>query len=200
MEEIRIGDFEKPLVPPKKKEAPAGGEAAERMESAEAQLEQAAVEAEKEIAPLKRYEDALKKLGIDRDEAATIVDALLSQGYWSKEVQITPKRKVKFRTRVYADMQRFYSYIEMIQPKNASYYNEILYKYQLAGSLEAFGGITFAFPTAKSTPAEADELFQKRRDYIETLAEPTVRLLYIHLAKFDEIVRTVTEEGAVENF
>lgn len=202
-EEVAIGDFDRPVVPQKKKPMPAPaatGDTAAALDASAAQLEAAAQEAEKELGPLERYEKALKTLNITREEAASIVDDILTKGYWSKEFQITPRHKVTFRSRLYSDTQRFHDYIEVVQPKNPSYYNEILFQYSLAASLERYGGKVFEHPKRDATEEQADESFKRRLDYVSKLGDPALRLLYAKLAKFDEIVRTVMEEGAAENF
>lgn len=206
LDDLRIGDFERPLIPGKsvKEKAPppaAADEAANpKLENAEDAIEQARSAVEKDLAPLERYERALKRVGVSKDEAATIVDTILMQGYWSKEMDLTPRRKVKFRSRLYADTQRFHDYIETIQPKNTAYYNEILFKFSLAASLEKYDDKTFTFPAKLADDRAANALFRERLDFVESLGDPAIRLLYARLAKFDEIVRVVMEEGAAENF
>lgn len=201
-EEVRIGDFDKPLAPPKptKKVAAASGDVVAQLDSSEAQLEAAAKEAEKELGPLERYEKALKALDITREDAAGIVDEILTKGYWSKEMQLTPRRKVKFRSRLYTDTQRFHDHIEAVRPTNPSYYNEILYKFSLAASLDTYDGKVFNHPPKDATDEQIEESWKKRLHFVESQGDPALRLMYAKLAKFDEIVRTVMEEGAAENF
>lgn len=203
LDDIRIGDFERPLIPNKplkEKVAPPAEAASPKLDNAEDLLEQARNAVEKDLAPLERYERALKEIGVTKDEAAMIVDTILMQGYWSKEMDLTPKRKVKFRSRLYADTQRFHDYVEVTQPKNGAYYNEILFKFSLAASLEKYDDRTFSFPTKGSDDKAANVSFRERLDFVESLGDPAIRLLYARLAKFDEIVRVVMEEGAAENF
>ncbi len=198
--ELNLGDFEKPLAPPPKKTVQPAGSSEKQLSSAEEQLAQAAQEAEQNLAPLERYEQSLKRLKITRDEAAQIVDTILTQGYWSKELPITPRCKVRFRSRLYSDTRRFLDYVEAVQPRNPSNYNELLYKYSLAASLEKFDKRVFGHPKDDADEAAVEDSFKKRLTFVEKCADSVVRVLYAKLHEFDEIVRVVMEEGAAENF
>ena len=209
-EELSIGNFEKPIVPPppsggtgnapKPPTPKAAGTIVEGLDATEKKLAEEAEKTEKELTPLERYEAALKVINVSRDEAATIVDAILVQGYWSKELRLTPKRKVVFRSRLFRDTQRFLEHVEIVQPKNPSYYNELLYKYSLAASLEQYNDTKFRHASRDDMTDEHDKLFALRLGFIEKLADPALRLCYAKLAEFDRIVTTVMEEGAAENF
>lgn len=203
LDDVRIGDFERPLAKPPTpqsvaKEVLKESPTAQKLEDAESRLASEIEKTEKDLTPLERYEKMLKEVGVSREEAAMIVDEILTKGYWEKDYQLTPRRKVTFRTRAYHDTQRFYDFIEVEQPKNASYYNELLFKFSLAGSLAVYCGKTFEFPTGDKETL--DKAFEARLKYIASLGDPAIRLLYAKLGKFDELVRIVTEEGAVENF
>jgi hypothetical protein len=76
----------------------------------------------------------------------------------------------------------------------------MVYRYSLAASLAALGETVFKFTTNSDTRQTADNYFNERLTYIETLPEMTVHLLYAKLSKFDEKIRTVLREGAIENF
>ena len=197
--ETSIGDFERPIVPPK---APpkAEGPVPAALDADERALANAADDVKKELKPLERYEKALKDLKLTRDEAATIVDTILMQGYWTKEMKLTPKRKIVFRSRLYKDTQRFHDFCEVTQPRNPSYYNEILYKYSLAASLEQYDTVKFDHPGRDADEKMIAEAFRKRLSFVENLGDPALRLCYAKLSEFDEIVSTVMQEGAVENF
>ena len=193
-----IGDFERPLAPPPK--AKVEGTAPAALDADESALAHAADDVKKELKPLERYEKALKDLKLTRDEAAVIVDTILMQGYWAKEMRLTPKRKIVLRSRMYKDTQRFHDFVEVTQPRNPSYYNEILYKYSLAASLEQYDTVKFDHPERDADEKMIAEAFRKRLAFVENLADPALRLCYTKLAEFDEIVSTVMQEGAVENF
>lgn len=200
-EEVRIGDFSKPIVPPKEPTVKkAEGNEVARLESAETRLEKEAEKTEKELGPLERYERALKRIEVSKEEAATIVDTILVNGFWTKEIPLTSKRKVVFRTRMYQDVKRFNNYIEAVQPKNPSNYNELLYKFTLAASLMQYDRYVFDHPSPSEPSEKIEDAFQKRLKFVEGLGDPAVRLCYNKLAKFDDIVSTVMEEGAAENF
>jgi hypothetical protein len=211
LDDVRIGDFSRPLGTPDKSIKPAKPDApnlpqetskdsptAQRLDDAEARIATEIDRVEKDLTPLERYEKMLKSIGVSREEAAMIVDEILTKGYWEEEAKLTPLRRVKLRTRSYRDLERFYQFVELEQPKNTSYYNELLYKYSLAASLATYDGKSFTFPDGDK--AEVDKAFQARLRFVESLPEPAIRLLYARLGKFDEKIRIVTEEGAIEGF
>jgi hypothetical protein len=202
IDEVKIGDFSKPLAP----RPAAGGAAApssstaERLDAAEKQLAAEAEQAAEDLKPHERYERRLKDVGVTRDEAARIVDAILERGYWSEEVPITSRRKVKLRTRQYRDGERLTNYLEATRPFFAETRNEITYKYCLAASLEQYGETKFKHLAPSASKDDHDQAFQIRLDFLGGLADPALRILFAKLSKFDVKVATVTEEGAIENF
>src|SRR5277367_1649512 len=108
--EVTIGSFQRtadvakakskvdPKPAPEKKTV-----APEKLETAEAELEKQVNLVENDLAPLEKYEKELKDASISKDEAATIIDDVLMQGYHSEEMQITKKISARFRSRSYID-------------------------------------------------------------------------------------------------
>jgi hypothetical protein len=197
-EEVRIGDFSKPVVPPKK--SAQASPTAEKLTEAEDILKKEADEAEKSLKPMASYEDRLKEIGVTREQAAFIVDEVLLKGCYSEEIHLTSRISVRFRTRLYRDTQRMQSYLEVSRPSYEAHYNEIIFKYSLASSLEKFGGDKFDHPNRKASGEEIEKSFQTRLTFVENLPDVTLRLLYTKLGKFDGKVRICLEEGAIENF
>jgi hypothetical protein len=201
IDEVKIGDFSKPFTP-----KPAAGPtapanpAAERLATAEKQIEADERETAENLKPHERYEKRLQEVGVTQDEAAGIVDAILERGSWSEEISITSRRKARLRTRQYRDAERLTNYLEAVRPFFAETRNEITYKYCLAGSLEQYGDTRFKHPAPSASKDEHDKAFQVRLDFLEGLGDPALRILFAKLSKFDVKVATVTEEGAIENF
>lgn len=193
--EIRIGDFSKPLVEGKKT-----GVTEAKLDAAEQRLEAEATQAEKAAAPLKSYEERLKEAGIAKDEAAKIVDDVLMKGSYSEEIPVTKRINVRFRTRLARDTQRIQEFLEVARPQYDNHYSEILGRYCLAASLEAFGHDRFEHPKKDASRETIEKLFQDRLMFCENLADPVLRLLLVKLYKFDNKVRVALEEGAIENF
>lgn len=210
-DEVSIGNFDRPIVPPRPAQAKPGapqpaapvkveGETAQRLDAAERKIAEEMVETDKTLSPLEAYEQKLKEAGLTLEEARAIYDAILQKGFWSETVDVSSSLKVKFRTRQLADTERFQREIERTRPAYESNYNEVLFKYSLAASLEQFGPTKFMFPTDETTLDDAEKYFQRRLDFLGKKPDPLVRLLYQKLTRFDLKVTVATSEGGVENF
>lgn len=199
MEETQIGDFSKPLIG-KPTTASAAGDTKVRLEAAEQNLESEANAAEAALKPLKSYEARLEEVKVTKEQAADIIDAVLMKGYWSETISVTSRINLKLRTRSARDTRRIQDYLEVARPQYDAHYNEILSRMTLAASLEQFGKDVFAFPGKEAKTEDYEEAFQKRSQYIESLADPALRLLFMKLWTFDEKIRVVLSEGTIENF
>jgi hypothetical protein len=199
MEETRIGDFSKPLV---EKPAAAGatGDTKVRLEAAEQNLEAEANTAEAALKPLKSYEERLKEAGVTKEQAAEIIDAVIMKGHWSEPIKITERIKLRLRTRSARDIRRIQDHLEVQRPIYDAHYTEIMGRMSLAASLESLGADKFTFPGKDAKSEEYEAAFQARVNYIENLADPTLRLLFLKLWTFDEKIRVVLSEGVIENF
>lgn len=202
---MKIGDFSQSLVDPPKP-APTASTAVgaspekEKLDSMENRLEKKAEETEEALKPKLDYEAQLKQHGISTEEAANIVDAVLFHGYYSETIKISSRISVVLRTRQARDTTRTLDYLEVARPMYDSNYNEVVSKYALAGALERLGDDRFSFPGRESKSDDIEEAFQQRLRYVEDLPDPVLRLLYLKMQKFDERVRIVLQEGAIENF
>lgn len=199
MEETRIGDFSKPLVE-KPAAASATGDTKVRLEAAEQNLESEANAAEAALKPLKSYEERLKEAGVTKEQAAEIIDAVLMKGYWSESIKITERIKLRLRTRSARDIRRIQDHLEVQRPVYDTHYTEITGRMSLAASLESLGSDKFTFPGKDAKPEEYETAFQARVNYIENLADPILRMLFLKLWTFDEKIRVVLSEGVIENF
>lgn len=211
MEDVKIGDFSKPLVdapkpsddePPKppptelkEKEAPA-----DKFNAVEEQLEKKAEETEAALEPKLNYEAQLKEHGITLEKAAEIVDDVLFKGHFSEEIKITSRVSVVLRTRQARDTSRTLTYVEIHKPLYENNYAETISKHSLAASLERMGTDRFSFPDRQDGTSKIEDAFQERFAYVNALPDPILRLLFIKMSKFDEKVRVVLQEGAIENF
>lgn len=202
-DDVRIGDFSKPVAPPPKgkpADAPRSP-TKEALDSAEAKLEEAVAQDEAAIKPMASYEEKLKEVGLSRDKAAEIIDAVLLKGFWSEEVKITSRIKARFRTRAARDTRRAHEILEAQRFTIDAHYNETLTRLLLAASLEQFGDDTFKHPSVrKSAEADIEKAFQERVNYIDGLPDPALRILFAKLFAFDRKVAVALEEGSIENF
>ncbi len=149
---------------------------------------------------MQSYEDRLKEVGVSKEAAAVIIDDVLMKGAHSEDIALTPRIKLRLRTRTARDIRRIQEYLEASNPKFENHYQEILSRMSLASSLESFGKDQFAFPGRNDTNTNIEQAFANRLSYVEALPDPTLRLLFAKLWKFDNKVRVVLEEGAIENF
>ncbi|RLI87362.1 MAG: hypothetical protein DRP01_02035 [Archaeoglobales archaeon] len=154
-------------------------------------LEQRLVEQIRNIdaAPELSYEQRLSRLGVGLEEAAKIVDTILSQGHYEREFTIGRRHSVTFRTRGVEDQERLQESIENQVPRYALTVNEMTARHNIAGSLAEFGGKRYT----------ADE-FKKAYAATGKMSLAVFNALVERLARFDRIMYTVLSEGAVENF
>lgn len=143
------------------------------------------------------YEDRLKEMNISMEEAHGIRDALLIDGFYSEGYALSPRVTVRFRSRSYQDYIRYHQEVERRRPQYTSERDEIMVRYFLAASLEALGGNSFTFPVEA---AAADAAFTARMERILSMPAALVELLNRKLYEFDEKLRVVLSEGAVEDF
>src|SRR4051812_25369338 len=185
MEETQIGDFSRPIA---RRPEP---QSADRLDAAEAKLAAEAKRVEETLKPMTSYEDQLKSVGVTKEQAAEIVDAVLMKGFWSEPFQITSKLKGRFRSREYRDTLRLQRQLEIESPKMQIVYNEIRFPSLLAASLEQSGQNRFVFPNKNTTADEAEKLFENRLSFIHNLPEATVTILFTKLSKFDNKIFVV---------
>ncbi len=207
MDDLKIGDFSKPVTPPPSaappRPAPAPPAPPTKIPTSpdEAALGAEASAVEAELAPMRTYEDTLREASITREEAARVVDSIMEKGFWFEAVQITKSTTARFRTRTSRDRTRAMERIEVARPSFDAHYYDLMNKLLLAASLEAFGKIKFEHPGPGTKSEDVEKAFDSRFSYVDAvMAEPAYALLLRAFLKFDEKVRVVTAEGVVENF
>lgn len=135
------------------------------------------------------YEQKIKNHGLSMDEALDIVNAILDNGYYEKAYRVTPRWEVVFRTRTTADQDRVLRRIEDANPQFPATVTQILAKYNLAASMIRFKGIDFS-----------KKDFDERLKFVMNLPEVMLRVLSGKLARFDQLMLDVLDEGAIQNF
>lgn len=203
MDDLKIGDFTKPVVPPVKPAAktatPPPAKIPVGPDEVALGAEAAAVEAE--LVPMRTYEDLLRDAKITREEAAKIVDAIMEQGFWAENVRITKSVSARLRTRNSRDRTRAMDRVETARPAYDAHYYDLMNKLLLAASLESFGAMKFAHPPRDAKPEEVEAAFETRFRYLDVvIADPAYQILLRAFLKFEDKVRVVTQEGVVENF
>jgi len=208
VDEMKIGDFSKTLVPPPKPgpaptpaPTPAGASPeSDRLVATEKILASEAAETEEALQPKVDYEEQLKAQKISLATAAKVVDDVLFKGHYTEEFPVSSRVKVVFRTRQARDTARTLMYLEVAKPLYENHFNEVVSKYSLAGSLEQLGTTKFKFPAADASDGDIEKAFSTRLAFVEGLPDPVLRLLLVKLNKFDEKIRVILQEGAIENF
>lgn len=193
-DDLRIGDFSRPVVDTPKSPTK------EALENAERRLAEDVDKDEAALKPMASYEDRLKNAGLTRDEAADIIDAVLLKGFYAEDVKITSKVKARFRTRTSRDTKRAQEIIEAQRLTYDVHYTELLSRILLAASLERFGEDSLPHPPRSAKQEDVEKAFQTRIEYVNTMPDPALRILMSRLAKFDRKISTALEEGSIENF
>jgi hypothetical protein len=198
VDDVRIGDFSRPVAPPAPTPVPPKVPA----DPAEIALGAEASAVEAELKPMQSYEEQLREIGVSKDEAARIIDAILRKGFWSEEIPITKSIKARFRTRNSRDRARAIEYVEAAKPLYEAHVQEMMNKQLLAASLESFADDKFAHLDPRTAkPEDIENAFDLRFRYVNgVVSDPALNLLLRHFSKFDFKIRVVMQEGAVENF
>lgn len=200
-DDMRIGDFKRPLSDQLGPDSPApSGRTAEALEAKERTLSAEAARDEAALQPLAEYERQLAALGIARAKAAEIVDAILTQGFYSEAYPITSKVSVAFRTRGRRDVTRAQGLIEARRLSYDVHYADALQMYLVAASLERFGSQVLQHPARGAAADEIEKAYASRLSYVEGLGEPAFEIIRAKWFKFDQMILAVVKEGAIENF
>jgi hypothetical protein len=149
------------------------------------------METNKELTPAEEYQKRLKDSKIDLYEARSIIDAILSKGFYEENFKILGRKGV-FRSRSYADQLRVNKAIELENPATAPAYNDLIIRHNLAASLVSWDGRTY--------PVSNDDNIDDKLKMIESLPGPLMNFLSRELSKFDAKMMIVFSDGAVDNF
>lgn len=155
----------------------------------EADFEKALLQASK--SPEATYEERVKAFDLTREQAAAIVDTLLTKGFYEKAYPVTSRISVTFRTRKVEDNDQLFSDLERQHPEYGISISNQITKGNLASSLASLGSRKFA-------PNEAGR--KAAMECILNLPAHVFALLADKLAKFDQMVTTVLDAGVIENF
>jgi hypothetical protein len=139
--------------------------------------------------PRLTYDQKLKKHKLTKQQAAAIVDSLITKGFYEHPYRITSKYHVLFRTRDMDDQDRLMSRIEELAPKYPSSLDNLVGVYNLAASIQRFG-----------TKDLSEMEFVHRFDWVTKLPGPLADVLLQKLSSFDRMMQDVMDVGAIENF
>jgi|MudIll2142460700_1097286.scaffolds.fasta_scaffold00022_26 hypothetical protein len=150
--------------------------------------------------PVEDYRKYLEEHDISEEDAARIVDDLMTKGYYEEEIPITRRVSMKLRTREQRDVVRVQLAMQVQRPLFQDSMSELVSRYNLAASLAAYNGKEYYFPGPTDSLERVDELFDERLKVVEKLAAAVFSRLTMSLAKFDRKVLAVMREGVAENF
>lgn len=146
-----------------------------------------------EQVPEKTWEQKLKEHDINKEEAFKIIDAMLTKGFYERTYQLTKKTAVTFRTRSFEHQEIVQRAIENDAPQYMGTVSLLMSKYNLAASLIRVGKTTFE-------RGEDGKDYTQAFKFLSKLPYMVFNALIQKLAKFDRLVLTVMDEGALENF
>jgi hypothetical protein len=191
-DDLRIGDFSKPLAP--------RSPVKDSLDAAEKQIDEEATRDEATLKPMLSFEESLKEAGVTREKAAEIVDAVLLKGFYAEDVSITKTISARFRTRNARDTRRAQEMLETHRLSYDVHYQELMARYLLASSLESFGGDKLNHPPKNAKYEVIEKSYSERLAYVDALSDPALRVLFVKISKFDQKINAVLREGTVENF
>jgi len=146
-----------------------------------------------EQAPEKTWEQQLKEQKITKEEAFKIIDVMLTKGFYERTYPLTSKTQIVFRTRSFEHQEVVQRAIENDAPQYMGTVSLLMSKYNLAASLIRMGKTTFE-------RGEDGKDYTQAFKFLSKLPYMVFNALIQKLAKFDRLVLTVMDEGALENF
>lgn len=154
----------------------------------------------------KRYLEGLAAVELSQGEARAILDAVLFNDYYEETLEVARGVMATLRTRTYTDTQRMLRMVEAEAPQIPTHYNDILARCNVAASLVEYNKKRFSMPirtedmTRDAFRKLEEEAFQDRLEYVMNLPTPVMAKLMNMVAKFDNKIFAVFEEGAPEDF
>lgn len=123
------------------------------------------------------------------EQAMTIVSGVFDNGYYEKVYPVVGTATVTLRTRKTEDQDRLLQRIEADNPQFPASVSQLVSKYNLAASMVDYRGVNLE-----------NEDFKTRYKRVCEFPENIFRVLCTKLARFDDMVMDVMDEGAIANF
>lgn len=142
-----------------------------------------------ETAPEMTYQEKLEAHNLTMEEAMTIVSAVFDVGYYEKTYPVVGTATVTLRTRKTEDQDRLLQRIEADNPHFPASVSQLISKYNLAASMVNYRGTDIS-----------QETFKVRYARVCGFSEHIFLVLCTKLARFDDMMLAVLDEGAIENF
>lgn len=146
------------------------------------------------------YEERLKAIGVTLKEARSIMEKMLTKGFYSEDFKIGPIL-VTVRTRIYQDMIRTQHALEMEKPDFSTGVNELLNRYNAAASLVKYGEYMFNHPDPMTATDDAiEEAFEERLKFLKRIPGLAATKIQQYVFEFDQKMMAVFGDGAPQDF
>lgn len=147
------------------------------------------------------YRENLKEVGLTKEEALSIMEAVMVNGYHDDTLQVG-KTSVVFRTRLYLDTQRVYQALEMQDLGLAASIQDFVNRYNLAASIVRIGDRKYPHvgDPMTATTEEFENAFQERLGMVGRLPDFLSARLMQAVFNFDRKMRAIFAEGAPQDF
>ena len=157
---------------------------------------------EPELEPIEKWRAALKEAGITEEQAGTILDSMLSKGYWEREYRLFYGKVVlKLRTRDAQNINRIMSAIDQMRMPTPAMVDEAIALLNLSGSIVQLRDVTLPHPDAlKATVDDIETAFDQRRAFVARIPGPLMPAIRKALVHFDQVVAAALANGAIEGF
>lgn len=154
----------------------------------------------RQMGPVEDYKKHLEEHDITAEEAARIVDDMMTKGFYEETFKLSKTRYCKLRTRSHRDTIRLQLAMEVQRPLFQESLDELQARYNMAASLSAYNGEEYYFPAPNDSQEKVDKLFDERLKAVEYMPAPLFSAVSLHLAKFDQKIIAVLRPGVAENF
>jgi len=176
------------------------------LEQEEVEQEEAAQEEAEEslnpytMTPRQLWEAELEEASVTTNEAAAILDAIMSTGKYEETYRMGGTQ-FKLRTRTTVDADRTIEILQDLKPEVTGVYSHIVSRINLASSIVAFGSKSFTHtePSDDNRPT-LDAEWRHRYQFCSTLPAPTFYMLTQILQRFENKVNLASDPRSLENF
>lgn len=152
------------------------------------------------LSPVELWELELDRIGSSKDEAASILDTLITRKLYEETYRMG-KLIFKLRTRSTVDADRVIETIHEFKPDTAGTMQHLVARINLACSLSSFGDRVFSFTVPTDDNRDAlDAEFAERYQFISNVPANLFFGMTQVLEKFDAKVNLACDSRALENF
>ena len=172
------------------------------VEQAEEEISEEVVSAfnEATLSPVELWELELERIGSSKDEAASILDTLITRKLYEETYRMG-KLIFKLRTRSTVDADRVIETIHEFKPDTAGTMQHLVARINLACSLSSFGDRVFSFTVPTDDNRDTlDAEFAERYQFISNVPANLFFGMTQVLEKFDAKVNLACDSRALENF